>query len=209
MPETKEPILAALVLAAGSSRRFGSDKRLFNYKGATLLQRSLSIPIELGIGTTLVLKPDDKPLLPSLLGRYSGHALLNIVFAEDALLGMGHSLAAGICSILQSSKRIDGALIFLADMPSLEVNTIKEIVKHFDIGKIVVPSQIADDGKLRTGHPVLFGRRWLKQLRELAGDNGAKELLKKNPQDIINIQVDDRGIFLDIDHPGEVPVTTI
>ncbi|MEH6909585.1 MAG: nucleotidyltransferase family protein [Oceanicoccus sp.] len=208
MPETTEPTIVALVLAAGSSRRFGSDKRVFDYYGTPLLQRSLSIPIELGLLTTLVLKSSDEPLVPSLLGDYTGHPLLTIVFAEDALLGMGHSLSAGICSILESPTRIDGTLVFLADMPLLKVKTIEEIIHHFDINKIVVPTKMTADKKLKTGHPVLFGRYWFKQLQRMTGDNGARELLKKQSQDIINVTVDDNGIFLDIDQPGEVPVTT-
>lgn len=208
MSETTKPAIVALVLAAGSSRRFGSDKRIFDYHGTPLLQRALSIPIELGLLTTLVLKSGDESLVPSLLGYYTDHPLLTIVFAEDALLGMGHSLSAGICSILDSPTHVDGTLVFLADMPLLKVNTIEKIIGHFDINKIVVPTQVTSDKKLKTGHPVLFGRHWLNELRRMSGDNGARELLKKNPQDIINVTVDDNGIFLDIDQPGEVPVIT-
>ncbi len=209
MTETKEPTLVALVLAAGSSRRFGSDKRLFDYNGTALLQRSLSIPIGLGLVTTVVLRPSDGPILPSLLGHYSGHPLLHSVFAEDACLGMGHSLSAGICSILDSSESVDGVLVFLADMPLLNVKTIEALISHFDINKIVVPTHITRDEKLKTGHPVLFGRYWLKQLRKLSGDSGARELLKNKSQDIIGIRVDDMGIFMDIDHPGDVHRMTI
>ena len=205
MPKPNEPILVALVLAAGSSRRFGSDKRLFAFHGTPLLQRSLVIPIQLGLATTVVLKPTDELFLPSLLGCYLHHPLLKVVYADDALLGMGHSLSAGIRSILQSSKSVEGALVFLADMPSLEVKTVRDIIRRFDSNKIVVPTYMATNGSLKAGHPVLFSRPWLKQLQKLSGDNGAKELLKKNPENIINVALDDKGIFLDIDHPAEVP----
>ncbi len=209
MPNGEKPRLEAIVLAAGSGRRYGGDKRLAPVDGASLLQNALSKPLALGLATTVVLKPDDEPLLSALLGHYKEHQLLKIVYAKDASSGMGHSLAAGVTAILQSPENVDGAFIFLADMPFLEIVTIQTIASRFDFEKIVVPCNVSSEGKRLPGHPVLFGRPWLERLCSLSGDNGAKSILRDNQQDIIYIPVSDKGILLDIDQPDDLPADSI
>ena len=198
-------VIAAVVLAAGNSARFGSDKRRYrvadnndnndgnNYDNdAPLLQRALAKPLSLAVPTYLVLKPADKQRLPALLADYQHHPALTITYAELAANGMGHSLAHGIAQL----PPVDGALIVLADMPWINRRTFEQLIANFAPGKIIVPRY-----QLRDGHPVLFASDWFNELTALSGDTGAKAIIRDHPEQVVYIDVDDEGIARDLDRP--------
>lgn len=196
--------VAAIVLAAGSSRRFGADKRLYAIEDANLLQRSLSKPLALEIPTLVVLRPADKDNIENLLGDYVEDPRVEVLFAEDSKRGMGHSLA---CAAHYVGNGYDGkrkpifcgitaALVLLADMPWIKLETITRIVSAYSENKVVIPTF-----KNEWGHPILFSRYWFGSLEKLSGDRGAKPLLQANRNALIELQVNDDGIFRDIDVP--------
>jgi len=183
----------AVVLAAGRSRRFGSDKRQHRLGSQNLLQLSLSKPLALGLPTTLVLRPDDTVQLAALVGDLIDQPRLSIIYAADADAGMGHSLA----SAAPSMAGFDQVLVLLADMPWIEADTLRLLLSHGDSERIVVPLY-----RGRRGHPVLFGSRWFAALGGLGGDIGARELLRANSGGVDEVEVLDPGVLRDIDTPA-------
>lgn len=185
----------AIMLAAGRSRRFGADKRLHKIADAdsSLLQQSLAKPLALNLPTLLVLRPDDADFLTDLIGSAIQDSNLSIIYAPEADLGMGHSLAHAFKGV----GHYDAALVMLADMPWVEPSTIESILSRASPGKIVIPTF---DG--RRGHPVLFGNKWFKPLSNLKGDSGAKDLLRVNQTAIVELVVPDEGVLRDVDTPA-------
>ena len=112
--------IGAIVLAAGRSRRFGSDKRQYRLGQQNLLQLSLSKPLALGLPTTLVLRTDDSEQLAALVGDFIYQPNLSIAYAADADAGMGHSLACAA----RGMTGFDQVLVLLADMPWVTADTI-------------------------------------------------------------------------------------
>ncbi|MEE8059750.1 MAG: nucleotidyltransferase family protein [Pseudomonadales bacterium] len=184
--------VSAIMLAAGRSQRFGSDKRLFPVASGSMLQQSLSKPLLLNIPTLLLLHPDDHTHLGDLLGDAVDHPQLNIGYADDAEKGMGHSLACAVSSL----KDIKAVLIMLADMPWLQVETIDRLLQHYVEGNIVLPRYQG-----QSGHPVLFSKHWFPALQQLSGDHGAKKIIAANPQAINTVDVNDIGVIKDMDTP--------
>src|SRR5688572_28597768 len=112
------PTIGCVVLAAGSSRRFGSDKRKHQLaNGSTLLEQTLSNLQPAFTLRMLVLRPGDE----ELAAHWQSH--WKIVIAADASLGMGRSLAAAVPYFQAWS----GAVIALADMPWVSRDTVQAI----------------------------------------------------------------------------------
>jgi molybdenum cofactor cytidylyltransferase len=180
--------VAALMLAAGYSRRFGSDKRRASLAdGRSLLTASLALPCAMLEEVWLVLRPDEAP---AALDLPSGvHIVQNPATAQ----GMGHSLAAGAERLVAESNA-DAVAIFLADMPLIRRESLETLLAHTSTNAIVQPSY---QGK--RGHPVLFGRDFWPQLAALSGDAGAKPVLQRNAEAVHIVELDDLGVLQDVD----------
>lgn len=195
MPATPDnlPVVAGLVLAAGLSRRFGSDKRLARlHDGRPLLAASLQVPADVLAQVWVTLRGSDDPaqlgLAPSL----------RIVRSPDAGEGMGSSLASGMRAIAPTCTACAVA-IFLGDMPCLRRDTLLLLVAAADAERIVLPVYNGS-----AGHPVLFGRRFWPALQGLHGAQGAKAVLLAHADAVKRVAVSDSGVLLDIDTPEQL-----
>lgn len=184
--------VAALVLAAGYSRRFGSDKRSQCLdSGQTLLEASLALPCARLDEVWLVLRPDERPPLGL-------PETLRIVRSASTRLGLAHSIAAGADQIAKAS-RADALAVFLADMPFVTSATLDTLLATCDAEHICAPTHGG-----QPGHPVVFGRSFWPELCQLVGDSGAREVLQRHAHAVRRIAVDDPGILLDIDRPADL-----
>ena len=184
--------LVALVLAAGSSRRFGSDKRLARLSdGRTLLAASFENAHNVFFDVRVVLRLEDEP---SHLGLPTDGKVVRSTRSGE---GMAHSLAAGVSAVLDSNAL--AIAVLLGDMPRIDSATLRALARLSTADNIVVPSQ---NGK--RGHPVIFGRNFWPELLALQGDTGARDLLLRHPHHVIEVAVPDAGIHLDIDHPDRL-----
>lgn len=186
----RNPDVAGLVLAAGFSRRFGSDKRCARLgSGQTLLAASLVLPCALLEEVWVVLRPEDDS---AVLGI---PAPVRVVRSPDAELGMGHSLANGLQRVGQVTLASTIA-VFLGDMPWISADSLGLLLALASPEHIVVPTY-----REQPGHPVLFGRRFWPALQGLSGDAGARSVIKANPQSMRYVPVEDPGILRDVDVP--------
>ncbi len=184
-------MVGVLMLAAGQSRRFGSDKRLAPFRPErSLLEASVETVNKAGLPLLVALRPDDHTLAHQLTRR--GVAT---VPCENAGAGMGHTIADGVAAV---PTDWNGLLIALGDMPLVKPTTYLRLARCLSRDGIVVPEY---DG--RRGHPVGFGAHFFAALQCLGGDRGGAELLQRHPHRVSRLAVDDRGILLDVDTPGE------
>lgn len=193
-----------VLLAAGRSQRFGSDKRhallpgqLPNQPMATtsVLFNTLQHIHATQLPCFVVLRPGDQKLSEQLekMGIDWG-------ICPDAHLGMGHSLAFGV----RSTQHWDGWLIALADMPWVQPQTYQAIAARLNHANIVRPYILRPDSKKCTGNPVAFSRPFAYQLMQCSGDQGARALLQQHQQLLDEIEVQDEGIIRDIDQPSDI-----
>lgn len=187
------PAGGALILAAGFGRRFGSDKRAFQLPdGRTLLEATLARYATAYDALCVVVRPEDEALARKVRAL-PGHP--EIALAADAERGMGHSLAAGIRTIMD---HWDWVSVGLGDMPFVQVATLEALQEAFfstGAERIVQP---VHDG--RPGHPVTFPGACFPAMCRLEGDQGARSVLSSS-DDLIRHPVDDPGVLDDVDTP--------
>ena len=181
-----------LILAAGSSQRFGGEKRQATLTdGTTLLETTTRNALASGLPVAICLRPGDSELASSLeaLGTQP-------LFCPNATRGMGHSLADGIARL----AAWEGVLITLGDMPFIKPATFCNAASALVPGGICQP-----DWQGKPGHPVGFSATWFDALTQLKGDAGARDIIKQNGEAVTRFPVDDRGILRDIDTPADLP----
>ncbi|MEM4310774.1 MAG: nucleotidyltransferase family protein [Nitrososphaerales archaeon] len=182
-------MISAILLAAGEGKRMERIKPLVKIKGKPMIQ--------IIFDKIKAAKVDEKIIV---LG-FMADTIINLFHFEDSKLiinknfreGMGSSLALGIKALDSSSS---ACLIFLADKPFVSIETINRIIDiYYEYGgEIIVPCYKGD-----FGHPVLFDRKYYSELAKLKGDIGAKELLNKYADRLLKLEVNDKGILIDID----------
>lgn len=190
MTDVGEPSGAALLLAAGASSRFGSDKRKHLFNGAPLLNYVVALYERECPRVLVVVRPGDEGVQDVVDGSCEW------VVATDANVGMSRSIAAGIRALGSAPWVIIG----LADMPYVSPDTVSQIARKMDAGAAI--TRPCSSG--RAGNPVGFNRRFFGPLMKLEGDRGAHALIDRHIGDVLDIEVSDQGIFRDIDRPEDL-----
>jgi molybdenum cofactor cytidylyltransferase len=183
--------VGVLLLAAGRSVRFGSDKRVALLPdGKTVLEATLE-NIQASHLPVLVCLANDEDAAAKICDRLC----VSFIVCENANLGMGYTLAEGIAGI----SDWQGVLVALADMPFVQATTYSQLGEALSMDTIYRPEY---DGHV--GHPVAFGAHYFGELMAHRGDFGARELLKKYAARVNTIDCGDPGILRDIDRVGDL-----
>ncbi|MBM7061478.1 nucleotidyltransferase family protein [Pseudomonas sp. UL073] len=186
------PEVIALLLAAGSASRFGSDKRRARLTdGCTLLAASLTSARRVFAEVYVLLRPEDDALA---LGLPADCPLLR---CPDAALGLGHSLAAGVQAL--AAQPAEAIAVLLGDMPWLAEASLRQLCAAAHPERIVFPLYQG-----QRGHPVLFGRAFWPALQQLRGDQGARALLQAHSEACHGVALDDPGVLRDVDTPADL-----
>ncbi len=177
--------IAALILAAGSARRFGSDKRLYPIDGVPMLARTLGVYRSVFAEVGVVIRPGE-PAIATLVEEGAGR----VIEAPDAALGQSRSLAAGV----QAMRRAAGLFVGLGDMPFVAASTLRHLVRSMRAqrDRIVRPRYDA-----HPGNPIGFPRSSFEALLRIEGDQGAREIVAAS--DVWFVDVPDPGVVKDID----------
>ena len=182
--------LACIILAAGNSERFGSNKMLHVLvNGKSVIETVAEKYQAIFDQITVVVRSNEIIEHPLL-----GHKGVTILAAHNAEQGLSQSLITGV----QAHPDSDGWLIALGDMPYLQSETIQRIVDAMAVDQIVAPLY-----NTQQGNPVGFGKNFLSQLLALKGDAGAKKLFAQFSKQFVEIPTDDEGVSLDIDRPED------
>ena len=187
--------VSAVLLAAGASRRMGTENKLLRrIGGVPLLRRSAQTLLASDIDECVVVIPPE--------GAEHRQALdglrVTITEATDAGLGMSASLRAGIAAL---RGPVSAVLVALADMPDLTPDILNSVIKAHDpsAGRLII-CPVDDSGQ--RGHPVLFDRRFLENLQDMSGDRGARDVLCAVPEAIYEIRLD-AAVTRDLDTPQD------
>lgn len=185
----------AIILGAGFGRRFGSDKRIARLGEQTVAEHTVARYAEVFDIVRVVIRAEDHHLA-ELLKQFD----VEIVRTDDAHLGMGHSLAAGIDGVSW-----DWAFIALLDMPFISHASLCELRQRataLDHPAIIRPRY--DKAPQSTAHPIGFHATFFAELGRCQGDTGARAVLKSHADEVIEVFTSDPGTVRDIDAPEDL-----
>ena len=194
--EAERPRVAAILLAAGASRRMqGRDKLLEDVAGRPALRHAAETALASRADQVLVVLPPDLAARRAVLEG----AAVEIVEAPDWAEGMAASLRAGLAAV---GPGVDAAVILLADMPEVDAAAIDRLIAAFDPaeGREIVRAT-SQDGT--PGHPVLFGRRFFEPLASLTGDRGARSVIEAASEFVTLVPTIGRAALIDLDTPED------
>lgn len=186
------PRIGAVVLAAGTSTRMGSNKLLADVQGKPMIVQTVTCIAASQIENIVVVVGNDAQAIQLALQNCNVSFVENPYYAD----GLSTSLRAGVAALQNSC---DAILVCLGDMPLIDPRDINRMIAAFNPTEhrnIVVPVF-----ERTFGNPVLWGAEHFMALLACDGDRGARSLLEKLEEDVVQISVDNQSVILDADTP--------
>ncbi len=186
--------LEMILLAAGESRRFGSNKLLFPLEGEPLFKRSLTTLVSaasrLSAGVTVVTRfPEVREAAEEMGARVLDNPRYQEGLSSSVKIGLEESLSRQAC------------LFAPADQPWLSEDTIVRLAELFiSSGKGL--ASLSYQG--RRGSPGIFSRKYFPELMKISGDTGGRGILRAHPEDLVLLEVEDPRELMDVDLPEAI-----
>jgi molybdenum cofactor cytidylyltransferase len=187
METTAGTELHAVILAAGASTRFGSPKQLVRIGGSPVLHQLIShAAFVAGRSVTVVLGAHARDIAPAL--RQSA---ASIVVNRDWEEGLASSIRVAVES---APPRCDGLLLLLADQVAVTADDLKHLYAAWKRHPILVAAALYDGAP---GLPAIFPRWTYPGLLELRGDRDARQVIRRNIDQLVRIPMTNASINLD------------
>jgi molybdenum cofactor cytidylyltransferase len=189
--------VAAIVLAAGASRRMGRDKALLDLHGEPALARMLRVLRESEVDQIVVVTRDVRSPLRAAVNLEGVTTAIN----SDTAAGQTRSIRIGLANVSPSAAAF---LLCPVDVPLFDARDVRELIAaYFDRPtgsphRIVVPS----DGA-RRGHPALFAAELRDEFRALADSDPAHLVIRKDRSRVLHIATHNPELFLDLDDDAQ------
>jgi CTP:molybdopterin cytidylyltransferase MocA len=182
--------VAAIVLAAGASRRLGRPKQLVEYRGETLIARAVRIAGEAGLDPVIVVLGAEREAVRAAVPREGVVFVENDAWAE----GIASSMRAGLKAL---GPDVVGALMMPCDQPRLSAEHLSRMVSLFTEDAIVASTYASVRGV-----PAVFPQEAWSELMKLSGDVGARRLLQSPAWAVVEVVFE--GGDVDIDAPEDL-----
>ena len=183
----------AIVLAAGESRRMGTQKLLLPFGETTVVGAVVGTALASRVDRILAVLGADKDAVRQELEPLG----IDLAVNEDYAKGMLSSVQAGFRALPADA---DAAVVMLGDQPFLPARVVDAVVEAFRrSGRgIVVPAF-----RGRRGHPVLVDLKYRDEVLALDPADGLRRLMRAHPEDVFEAEVEDANILRDMDVPED------
>jgi molybdenum cofactor cytidylyltransferase len=186
-------VIWAVILAAGESRRMGQPKLLLPYGKETIIETVVRTVVGSNVDRILVVLGARRQEIEEKIRCFSVEKVINREYRK----GMFSSVLCGLGTLPKTAR---AAVLILADQPGIPGNVIDALVEAFLREKkgLVVPVY-----RRRRGHPLLLDLKYRQEIEGLPPDVGLRGLLRRHPEDILEVRVSCPAIRRDIDSPAD------
>lgn len=186
--------IAAVILAAGPSRRMGRPKLSLTYRGEPLIRRAVMAAAEAGCDEIIaVIGAHEGDYIPLLAGTPA-----RVVRNPSYEMGMGTSIQIGIEALPED---VQAAVIMLADQAFVDAGIIRRLIETYRTAGVRIVT--CEYGGVR-GAPTLFDRALFLELLLLQADQGARAVVQTYPRHVATIEIPPEAAK-DIDSPDDLP----
>ena len=191
------PTVAGVLLAAGTSSRFGSQNKLLaTVGGEPIVRRAARTLLDSGVDPVLAVLGHEADRVRAALDGLPVDTVVN----EDYETGQASSVRTGVLAVREARPDADAVLVALGDMPFVAGETVDALVAAYAAG---VGTALAAAFEGDRGNPVLFDERLVDALADTDGDTGGRAILLDG-EDSALVAVDDPGVRRDVDRPEDV-----
>lgn len=187
--------IAGVLLAAGTSSRFGAENKLLaDVAGEPIVRRAARTPADAGLAPRVAVVGHEADRVASAVAGLGFETVRNPDY-ED---GQATSVEAGVSAL--DGTGVDAAVFALGDAPSVAPATVRKLVAAYRAGRGTALAAACDGER---GNPVLFDARYFDQLAGVTGDVGGRAVLLGS-DDAALVETGDPGVRFDVDRPGDL-----
>ena len=188
--------VAAIILAAGGSRRLGQPKQLLAYRGETLLVRAIRLANEAGASPVLVVLGANFETILAAIQSSNSIPIHNDRWRQ----GIASSIEAGVRALSVCGPEAEGVLLMGCDQPRLTADHLRSVIAAFEgqAGAVMAASSYAGVQAV----PAVFPRVTFAELRSLRGERGARSVIESAPCPVVAMEFP--GGEVDIDSPEDL-----
>lgn len=183
---------AAIILAAGGSKRYGQSKQLLDYHGESFVRRIAKTAIQAGLDPVIVVTGAENEKIAKALAKLPVEIAHNPSWQE----GQSASVKCGILALQKQPRQPGSAIFLLADQPQVTVSVLRALIEEHAATMHPVIAPMVEGQR---ANPVLWDRLTFPDLLKLEGDVGGRGIFSKFPPKYMHWN--DSRLLLDVDTP--------
>ncbi len=190
-----QPLVTAIVLAAGLSTRMGGQpKPLLPFGESTIVEHILTVLMACPVHRIVLVTGHQHEDVERLLAPWDVCTVFNPQYVSGEMFS---SIQVGLRAVPLDS---DAALIVLGDQPALEALVVERVIGAYRDGRgsIVIPSF-----QMRRGHPILIGRDHWHSISSLEQGQTLRDYMRMVGSEIYHVEVNTPAILRDMDTPED------
>lgn len=179
-------MITGIILAAGFSKRMGSNKLLIKIQGTTIIQRVIEEALKSNLDQVILIYHHEE--IKELADKYK----IKSIYNENAHKGQSESLKIGI----KYSKDNSDYMFLVADQPFLTSDIINKLISEYKNSdkSILVPYYNGNKGT-----PTIFSSKYKEDIINIEGDKGGRDIINSNIDEVKNCYIEEELYGYDID----------
>jgi molybdenum cofactor cytidylyltransferase len=187
-------MIAAVVLAAGLSRRMGRPKMTLPWGETTVIGQVVQVLDQAGVDEIVVVTGGARQQVEAALSGFRVSILFNPRFAEDEML---FSLKTGLSDL---GDHVKAALVVLGDQPQVQPRVVRAILETYERtgASLIIPSY-----QMHRGHPWLLDRTLWPSILALQPGRTMRDFIDQQTDQIYYLNVETSSVLNDLDTPED------